>query len=76
LKLEHVVPWGRSKDEYVRMFGLTDKDLSGRVLDCAGGPASFNAEATREGRRVVSCDPSTTSRPRTYPGVSGRPTAT
>ena len=57
MKLEHVVPWGRSKDEYVRMFGLTDGDLSGRILDCAGGPASFNAEATREGRRVVSCDP-------------------
>jgi hypothetical protein len=57
LKLENVVPWGRSKAEYVRMFALTDGDLSGRILDCAGGPSSFNAEATAEGREVVSCDP-------------------
>ena len=57
MKLEHVVPWGRSKAEYVAMFGLTERDLSGRILDCAGGPASFNAELTGEGGNVVSCDP-------------------
>jgi hypothetical protein len=39
------------------MFALTSDDLSGRLLDCAAGPASFNAEATSEGRAVVSCDP-------------------
>ena len=39
------------------MFDLTPEDLSGRMLDCAGGPASFNAEATLKGQRVVSCDP-------------------
>ncbi len=39
------------------MFGLGPDELSGRIVDCAGGPASFNAEATREGHRVVSCDP-------------------
>lgn len=56
--LEEVVPWGRSFDEYVEMFGLTDADLAGkRVLGCADGPASFNAEATRRGHFVVSCDP-------------------
>ena len=58
MKLEEVVPWGRSKDEYVRMFGLTSWDLGGaRILDCAGGPSSFNAEVTAEGGEVVSCDP-------------------
>lgn len=58
MKLEDIVPWGRSKAEYVAMFSLTNGDLSGRILDCAGGPASFNAEATRECRgTVVSCDP-------------------
>ena len=57
MRLEDIVPWGRSKAEYVTMFGLTNEDLSGRILDCAGGPSSFNAEATREGRDVVSCDP-------------------
>lgn len=39
------------------MFDLTPYDLSGRILDCAAGPASFNAEATAEGHEVVSCDP-------------------
>jgi hypothetical protein len=50
-------PWGRSFDEYRRMFRLTDEDLRGRLLGCADGPASFNAEMHRLGRRVVSCDP-------------------
>jgi hypothetical protein len=55
--LSSVVPWGRSYDEYVRMFALTDADLAGRILGCGDGPASFNAEATRRGARVVSSDP-------------------
>ena len=55
--LSSVVPWGRSSDEYARMFALSDADLQGRVLGCGDGPASFNAEATRRGARVVSCDP-------------------
>jgi hypothetical protein len=55
--LDQVVPWGRSFDEYRRMFTLTDDDLQSRVLGCADGPASFNAEATRRGTKVVSCDP-------------------
>lgn len=55
--LSSVVPWGRSFDEYQRMFALTHADLDGLMLGCADGPASFNAEATRRGHRVVSCDP-------------------
>jgi len=55
--LDKVVPWGRSFDEYTRMFSLTKNDLAGRIVACADGPASFNAEATRRGGRVVSCDP-------------------
>ena len=55
--LDEVVPWGRSFDEYRRMFALTHDDLGLRVLGCADGPASFNAEATRRGARVVSADP-------------------
>lgn len=55
--LDTVVPWGRSFDEYCRMFALTDGDLAGRIVGCADGPASFNAEATQRGARVVSCDP-------------------
>lgn len=55
--LDKVVPWGRSFDEYRRMFVLTEDDLRRRVLGCADGPAGFNAEATRRGMRVTSCDP-------------------
>src|SRR5262245_7353566 len=55
--LEAVVPWGRSFDEYRSMFSLSDRDLDLRILDCGGGPASFNAEGTRQGYSIVSCDP-------------------
>ncbi|MBW4521812.1 MAG: SAM-dependent methyltransferase [Scytolyngbya sp. HA4215-MV1] len=56
-KLEQVVPWGRSLDEYRHMFDLRPEDLKQRILDCAGGPASFNAEMTQQGYSVISCDP-------------------
>ena len=55
--LSSVVPWGRSFDEYRRMFALSEADLASRILGCGDGPASFNAEATRRGGRVVSVDP-------------------
>jgi hypothetical protein len=55
--LEQVVPWGRSFDEYCRMFALTEADLRLGILGCGDGPASFNAEATRRGVSVISCDP-------------------
>ena len=56
-KLEKVIPWGRSLEEYVRMFDLTSDDLRLKILDCAGGPASFNVEMNRKGYKVISCDP-------------------
>jgi len=55
--LDRVVPWGRSFDEYRRMFALSEDDLRLKILGCGDGPASFNAEATRRGSHVVSCDP-------------------
>ena len=55
--LNDIVPWGRSYDEYVRMFALDDTELRQRILGCADGPASFNAEATVRGMQVISCDP-------------------
>jgi hypothetical protein len=55
--LETIVPWGRSYDEYVAMFNLTAAELSGKILGCGDGPASFNCEATQRGFRVVSADP-------------------
>jgi SAM-dependent methyltransferase len=56
-QLAEVIPWGRSLPEYVQMFDLTPNELHLRILDCAGGPASFNAEMTRLGYKVLSCDP-------------------
>jgi hypothetical protein len=56
-RLDQVVPWGRAFDEYRRMFALSEADLASRILGCGDGPAAFNAEATRRGARIVSCDP-------------------
>jgi len=39
------------------MFSLSSGDLAGRILGCGDGPASFNAQATRRGSAVTSCDP-------------------
>ena len=52
-----VVPWGRSFNEYVKMFNLTDKELCLRFLGCGDGPASFNCGMSEKGRSVVSIDP-------------------
>jgi hypothetical protein len=55
--LEKVIPWGRSFEEYRRMFTMSDADLQRRILGCADGPASFNAELRRRGTAVTSIDP-------------------
>src|SRR5262249_39771143 len=55
--LAHIVPWGRSFDEYRRMFALAEDGGARSMLGCADGPASFNAEATARGWRVTSVDP-------------------
>lgn len=56
IKLNNVVPFGRSLDEYVKMFNLTKSDLQSNILGVAEGPASFNAELTAKGGRVTSTD--------------------
>lgn len=55
--LDQVIPWGRSLDEYRRLFGLSEEDLHGSIIGAGDGPASFNAEMAALGRRVVSVDP-------------------
>jgi len=47
----------RSMAEYRAMFGLTDADLGGRILDCPGGGASFTAEAAARGTDALAVDP-------------------
>ena len=55
--LDKVVPWGRSYDEYVAMFALSERDIGGRILGCGDGPAAFNSVLTKRGGRAVSADP-------------------
>ena len=57
MKLNNVVPFGRSLDEYIKMFALEESDLKKRILGVADGPASFNAELTEKGGSVTSIDP-------------------
>jgi SAM-dependent methyltransferase len=57
MKLNEVVPWGRTFAEYQLMFDLSPSDLETQILGCGDGPASFNAEMTQLGYSVISVDP-------------------
>ena len=57
MQLEKVVPFGRSLDEYRRMFNLSPASLNQSILGVGDGPASFNAEMFALGKSVVSVDP-------------------
>lgn len=56
-KLNNVVPWGRSFEEYRLMFKLNDEDINKKIAGFGDGPASFNYEATKKGYSVTSFDP-------------------
>ena len=47
----------RAYDEYVAMFSLTAEDMSGRVLDCSAGAASFVTVARSNGTTAYAVDP-------------------
>jgi SAM-dependent methyltransferase len=57
VKLESVVPFGRSLDEYQKVFNLSEGDLTKRILGVGDGSASFNAEMMQRGHLVTSLDP-------------------
>ena len=58
MKLENIIPWGRSKKEYMAMFNLSQEDvLNKKILGCGDGPSSFNTEVDYEGGEIVSIDP-------------------
>lgn len=57
MQLNKVVPFGRSLDEYQKMFRLSPTDLDQAILGVGDGPASFNAEMTALGKSVISVDP-------------------
>ena len=54
---DQVLPWGRSFEEYERMFALNPRDLSRRIVGCGDGPAAFNARMHALGHRMTSVDP-------------------
>ncbi|AKF25144.1 SAM-dependent methyltransferase [Sulfurovum lithotrophicum] len=58
MKLENIIPWGRSKKEYMEMFDLSKEDvLTKKILGCGDGPSSFNTEVDYDDGTVVSIDP-------------------
>ena len=52
-----IVPWGRSFDEYVDMFNLSEDDLTRDIVDVGGGPAAFNSGMHQRGTPIISVDP-------------------
>ena len=52
-----IVPWGRSFNEYLGMFNLSEDDLARDIVDIGGGPASFNAVMHQRGTPIISIDP-------------------
>jgi len=57
MKLDNIVPWGRSLHEYTSMFSLSENDFSKKILGCGDGPACFNAEITKNSGDIISVDP-------------------
>lgn len=57
IQLDRVVPFGRSLDEYIHLFNLSDRDFQKSILGIGDGPASFNAEGTARGYSIHSIDP-------------------
>lgn len=56
METKNLVLWGHSLQDYQEMFDLTQEDLNKKIIDCGAGPASFNAEMSLIGRKVISCD--------------------
>ncbi len=56
VKDKKFVLWGHGLSDYKEMFSLSDEDLKGPILEVGAGASSLNAELTRQGVEVVSCD--------------------
>ena len=57
MKLNEVIPLGRTCTEYRAMFSLNEADLNKKILDCGGGPSSFNYEMKIQNKKVTTIDP-------------------
>lgn len=56
MQLNDVVLIGRTMDEYLRIFALTDSAKTEHILDAASGICSFTAEANALGWNVTASD--------------------
>lgn len=57
LVLDRIIFIGRSFDEYLKMFSLSQGDLTGKkILDCPAGACSFTAIGLKRGLDVTACD--------------------
>ena len=56
-RYQDTVPWGRSFDEYLDMFNLSEDDLARDIVGIGDGPASFNSWMHQRGTPIVSVDP-------------------
>lgn len=52
INLNEVIPLGRTFNEYKSMFALNKADLDKKILDCDGGPSSFNYELKTRIRKL------------------------
>jgi hypothetical protein len=57
LDLERIVFIGRTFEEYLDMFSLSEEELKGKkILDCPAGACSFTAIGNKLGLDVTACD--------------------
>ncbi|PFN76436.1 SAM-dependent methyltransferase [Bacillus sp. AFS076308] len=57
LELERIVFIGRTFEEYIDMFSLSNEELKGKkILDCPAGACSFTAVGSKNGLNVTACD--------------------
>lgn len=57
LDLERIVFIGRTYQEYMDMFSLSNEELQGKkILDCPAGACSFTAVGNRSGLDITACD--------------------
>ncbi|WP_456278782.1 SAM-dependent methyltransferase [Bacillus sp. AK128] len=57
LDLERIIFIGRTFEEYLEMFSLSEEELQGKkILDCPAGACSFTAVGNKLGLDVTACD--------------------
>ncbi|MFD1735238.1 SAM-dependent methyltransferase [Bacillus salitolerans] len=57
LDLERIVFIGRTFEEYLDIFSLSEEELQGKkILDCPAGACSFTAVGNKKGVDVTACD--------------------